>query len=220
LQLLEWYNLIISKYEYIDILEFLYLINELDDSRLEAALQDYKKSHRFCLLLLNINNLFMTRKNITISFTLLTIFIFLGIAYWGFALPFNQKKCGNQEYIIYNDIENPRYMYNTNNSKMFWKWTSVGKSVQYSEIENGITSILHIYKDGNKNAPKLETSGTYNQELYNKWIENHINFLPTDNNLTSEDINNLKTCFPGSLLVLESNIKKENGSIGGEFKQI
>lgn len=142
------------------------------------------------------------------------------IVYSGFSLPFNQIRCGDQTYAIYTDVENPLYMYNINNSKMFWKWTSVGKSIQYAEVKNNVSTILHIHKNGIIIPFQTLSSGTVDPEYYSNFINNHISFLPYDNLLENDDLNNLKLCYPESLLELETDIKSEDGKIGGRLATI
>ena len=160
----------------------------------------------------------MTRSRIRIIGLISFLIILISLIYYiGYALPFNQVKCGNQNYVLYRDIENPYYMYNINNSKMFWKWSVLAKSIQYSEVENGITTILHIHENGTKIPFKVESTGTINPQYYNDFIENHISFIPTNNVLTQQDIQNLKVCYPNALLQLESNITRKNNVIEGQF---
>ena len=158
-------------------------------------------------------------KVIVILFSIIFCFCTI-LVYLGFALPFNQVNCGSQKYVIYNDLENPYYMYNINNSKMFWKFTSLGKSIHYSEVENGISTELHIHKNGTKIPFEVESSGTVNSEYYSKFLENKITFLPTNNILTQQDIQNLKACYPNAVLELESNITRNGSHIGGQFELI
>ena len=71
----------------------------------------------------------------------------LGFYWHEYSFPFNQVKCGNGTYVLFQDIENPYYMYNINNSKMFWKAGIWAKSIQYAEERNNIKTELHIYKN-------------------------------------------------------------------------
>ena len=83
-------------------------------------------------------------------------------------------------------------MYNTQtNSKMFWKFTTVGKSIWYSEAKNQITTMLHIIenKDSNNN-------------------EKDIHFISTNNQISDQEIKNLKSCYPNKKMELETDIKK------------
>jgi hypothetical protein len=93
---------------------------------------------------------------------------------------------------VYKDIEGPNLIYNTQtNSKMFWKFTNFGKSVWYSETKNEITTMLHIRenKDSNNN-------------------EKDIHFISTNNEVSTQEIKNLKSCYPNKKMELETNIKE------------
>jgi hypothetical protein len=83
-------------------------------------------------------------------------------------------------------------MYNTQtNSKMFWKFTTIGKSIWYAEAKNEITTMLHIIenKDSNNN-------------------EKDIHFISTNNQISDQEIKNLKSCYPNKKMELETDIKK------------
>jgi hypothetical protein len=151
------------------------------------------------------------------------LILIIGFYWHEYTLPFNQVKCGSGIYVIYQDIENPYYMYDINNSKMFWKLGILAKSIQYFEEQNGITTILHIQKAQNIKLPNFNS--TVDPIEYQNWIDNIISFLPENNILTDQDIENLKSCYPNAKMKLESNIKKRqiglhSYKIGGEFTDV
>lgn len=129
---------------------------------------------------------------ITLFFVAIITLLILGITWYGFYFPFNQVKCGDQYYTLYRDIEDPQLMYNTQtNSKMFWKFGTLSKSIVNYEIENGITTMLHIREN--------KDSYSYTKDIH---------FIVTNNQISDQEIQNLKACYPDKKFELETNIHK------------
>ena len=137
----------------------------------------------------------------------------------GFFKPFNQVRCGSNNYVVFADWENPLYSYNNNNLKMVSKFFS--KDVMYDEEKNDITSLVHIFKDGSK--PDWNIQKEFSLESYRYSIKNQIHFIPENNIFTIKDHENLKLCYKGASFMLEENIKTTKVSEGhyqtnGDYK--
>ena len=154
-----------------------------------------------------------------IKFQYIALVLIAAFVYDGFFKPFNEVKCGSDNYIVYADIENPIYSYNTKNQKMVSKF--IIKDIQYEEEKNNITSLVHIIKDGSKPIWSIEKP--FSLEEYRYYLTNVITFIPENNNFTTKDHDNLKQCYKGASFMLEENIKTTKISEGhyqtkGDYK--
>lgn len=117
------------------------------------------------------------------------IFLIAGGAFVYFIISFGTRKdvtykeCGNQTYELFRDFEGFWVMHNTNSEKM----NEAGNDIvtRYDTLD--ITTVLIITRKGERE---------------------NIGFIPENNKLEDEELNNLIECYPDSEMVLKKNIRE------------
>ncbi|MEM6399075.1 MAG: hypothetical protein AAF757_02425 [Cyanobacteria bacterium P01_D01_bin.116] len=120
-----------------------------------------------------------------ISFIVLLFGIFLAFIVWGFnrRKDVTYKDCGNETYELFRDFEGFWVMHNTKNEKM----NEAGNDIvtRYDTLD--ITTALIISRKGERE---------------------NIGFIPKNNKLEDEELNNLIECYPDNEMVLKTNIRE------------